>query len=130
MFVIVMTIFVRVGIFHQMIEKVEMLLVALDGYALVDAVISGEVTRKKYRRIKTIDLIRQMVVMFAVCPTHKHSCNEKEGSATRNKAGYTATLVACGSAGAVIEKVTEAETPTNQPTNQQTNKRTKRGIVA
>ena len=32
----------------------------------------------------------------------------KERKIERNKAGYTATLVACGWAGAVLEKVTRA----------------------
>ena len=33
---------------------------------------------------------------------------ERKGRGKENKAGYTATLVACGWAGAVLEKVTRA----------------------
>ena len=62
----------------------------------------------------------------------------------QNKAGYTATLVACGYAGAVLEKVTRAsgqepyarkaqnrrksKKGTNQPTDRPTNEPTKRGV--
>ena len=76
---------------------------------------------------------------------HKKRCNALQGRKS-NKAGYMATLVACGWAGAVLEKVTRASgqepytkklknakevkmeptsrptnLPTNQPTNQPTN---------
>ena len=64
----------------------------------------------------------------------------------KNKAGYTVTLVACGWAGALIDKVTgafgqeqlaqnakkrlkkEKRAPTNQPTDRPTNGWTKQGI--
>ena len=70
---------------------------------------------------------------------------EKEET-EKNKAGYTATLVACGWAGAVFEllkhlgKCSEAKDrknikkvkwgPTDRPTNQPTDRRTKRGVVS
>ena len=73
----------------------------------------------------------------------KKRCNALQGRKS-NKAGYMATLVACGSAGAVLEKVTRAsgqelyakkaqkcqrskngtDRPTNLPTNQPTNQPT------
>ena len=65
----------------------------------------------------------------------------------KNKAGYTASPVACGWAGAVIERVTKAfgqcsklkklkntikvkRGPTDKPTDQPTNGWTKQGVVA
>ena len=69
---------------------------------------------------------------------------KKERVRKKNKAGYTATLVACGWAGALLEKVTKAsgqepyaqkaqnhqkskngtDRPTNQPTNRHTDQLT------
>ena len=69
---------------------------------------------------------------------------KEEGKGEKNKAGYTATSVACGWAGAVFEllkhlaRSSEAKDrknikkvkwgPTDRPTNRPTDGRTKRGI--
>ena len=62
-----------VRVFHEMIEEVEMLLVTFDGNSLINAVIPGKVSRQENRRVETINLIRQMIIVLAVSSTDQNT---------------------------------------------------------
>ena len=64
-------------ILHQMKEEVDMLLVALHRYPLINAMIPSEVARQEHRRVEPVHVVGQVVVMYAICPAPLETCQRE-----------------------------------------------------
>ena len=62
---------VIIGVLGEVVKEVEVLLVTSHGNPLVDPVISGEIGRKEDGWVEAVHLIREVVVMLAVRPSHE-----------------------------------------------------------